>query len=126
MKTAVSTVKTLIGNEFLQLKHSAKFLALVFLFVCCNSLYPGCYDIPLVVFTIASMSIGYLVSLWVTSVMHSGMDSRRQNLFKLHFYAKQTQTKLLKSDAMILCAEKSVVSCYSREGDLSEAEFLKR
>ena len=46
-------------------------------------------DAPFVVLTIASISIGYFVSLWVTSVMHSGTDKRRQYLFRLHFYSKK-------------------------------------
>ena len=46
--------------------------------------YQRYYDLPFVVFTIASISIGYFVSLWVMSVMHSGIDSRRVCLFRLH------------------------------------------
>ena len=46
--------------------------------------YQRYYDPPFVVFTIASIRIGYFVSLWVMSVMHSGIDRRRVYLFKLH------------------------------------------
>ena len=51
--------------------------------------YQRYYDLPFVVFTIASISIGYFVSLWVMSVMHSGIDSRRVCLFRLHLCKKK-------------------------------------
>lgn len=54
--------------------------------------YQRYYDLPFVVFTIASISIGYFVSLWVMSVMHSGIDSRRVCLFRLHL-CKNKQCK---------------------------------
>ena len=51
--------------------------------------YQRYYDLPFVVFTIASISMGYFVSLWVMSVMHSGIDSRRVCLFRLHLCKKK-------------------------------------
>ena len=45
----------------------------------------GPAHVPLVVLRIASISSGYLVSLCVTRVIHSGIDNLRHNLFVPHF-----------------------------------------